>query len=300
MECLQFHAARGIKKIRAKIPSLKDKPDHVLIQVDFCGICGSDIHILDGSSYYKDDVILGHEITGTIVELGKNISTKQGIKLSIGTNVVVLPQNSCQQCYQCKQGRPNFCQDDNGGFGSTIGYYHNGGFAQYVTCHVTQVYPFDNVELPSPIATLCEPLQCVLNGFNKLESLLYSRKTEKLNLKILIIGFGICGYLWSLLLAEKGFTNINICEVSEKRWKIAKCLDHIDNAWLNMKIKDDGFDIVIECAGTVESTKLGYSLLNTSGIFIIFGGTSKGSPMLFDPSYILFKELRSKYNATSD
>ena len=302
MDCLHFHSKTGINKIRTNVPTLAHKPDHVLIKVCFCGICGSDIHILQGSSHYKDNITLGHEITGIIVKLGKNVK-QQECHLSIGSCVAILPQYNCHNCRECRQGRPNFCSDKNGGYTSTIGYYYNGGFAEYVTCHFSQVYVFDNKQLPISIATLSEPLQCVLNGFNKLDSLLQLRQYDsysdyKSDLKILIIGFGICGFLWSLLFEDNGFNDISVCELSKERYKIAKECKHINNVWLNKQVASDfeskqqnGFDIVIECAGTIESTKLGYSLLNTSGIYIIFGGTSKDSPMIFDPLYILFKEL---------
>ncbi|MGF1480489.1 MAG: zinc-dependent alcohol dehydrogenase family protein [Cyanophyceae cyanobacterium] len=104
-------------------PIPKPKPEQILLQVQVCGVCRTDLHIVDGDlAQPKRPLILGHQIVGTVVETGRKAT-----KFSVGTRVGVpwLGQ-VCNRCRYCVAGRENLC--DRALF---TGYDLNGGYAEY-------------------------------------------------------------------------------------------------------------------------------------------------------------------------
>jgi D-arabinose 1-dehydrogenase-like Zn-dependent alcohol dehydrogenase len=98
-------------------------PDEVVLQVGACGICGTDIHIVDGEfPPAKYPVIPGHELAGEVVAVGTDVNT-----FKVGDRVGVEPNLNCGACYYCQRGMGNICERLNG-----IGATHSGGFAERV------------------------------------------------------------------------------------------------------------------------------------------------------------------------
>ena len=81
-------------------------PGELLIEVAACGICGTDLHIADGTYHAEYPAIPGHELTGTVSALGEGVSTP-----AVGTRVAINPNLPCRRCRQCRRGRPHLCED---------------------------------------------------------------------------------------------------------------------------------------------------------------------------------------------
>jgi len=126
-------------------------PGEVVVQVGCCGICGTDLHILDGEfppTPYP--IIPGHEFAGTVVSAGPGVSD-----LAEGTRVAVDPSLFCGRCGYCRAGRGNLCTDW-GAIGDTV----NGAFAQYVAVPAGNAYrlPADLGWLQSVVRTGVTPV----------------------------------------------------------------------------------------------------------------------------------------------
>ena len=277
MSALRFSRSLGkLELVRLPVPEVGRQ--EVRIQVNYAGICGSDLHIIDGTSPCDGDrIILGHEITGTIDRLGDDV-----MDLLVGDRVVVCPQESCGCCVQCDLGRPNFCVQ--GGYASTVGYYRNGGYAEFCVVNRKQVRKIPQ-ELPFEVAVFAEPMSCVVSGWRKLNHVERSAA-------ILVQGAGICGLLWLSYLHFLGFRHLSVADYQMHRRQIASQLSFSVQVFHPDQLKERQYDAIVESAGTAAALQQAYQLLKIGGQLLIFGGPPQGSQITIDPSDILFKELK--------
>lgn len=120
--------------------------NEALIKIKSVGICGTDIHAWGGNQpFFSYPRVLGHEICGEIVGLGKNIAD-----LKNGQQVAVIPYVACQQCPACKSGSTNCCEKI-----SVIGVHQDGGFSEYLSVPVANILPADGIDPQA--AALIEP-----------------------------------------------------------------------------------------------------------------------------------------------
>lgn len=259
----------GIREMEIReeeIPSIKE--DEVLIKVEYVGICGSDVHYYEngkiGSYVVNGDFVLGHEMAGKVVKVGKNVKN-----LKINDKVTVEPGLTCGKCEYCKTGRYNLCPDVR--FLATPPY--NGCLKEYIT------YPSDMVfKLPENITTkegaLVEPL-CV--G-------LEATKTAEVTLgtSVIILGAGCIGLTTLLSAKAFGATDIVVVDIIEKRLEkalelgatrvvnaLGKNIDEIK------KEIDFEADVVFETAGAEMTTQETVDLVKCGGKIVLVGLTPK-------------------------
>ena len=202
----------GKKKISyIERPLNKPETNEVIVKVKYCGICGTDIHCYKSGILVPKGTVLGHEITGTIFETGKDI--KNFIN---GQRVVINPIPRCGRCYWCKKGQYVLCPE---GLKNEIGITreNDGGFAEFIKIkfprEMLHALP-DNVSFEA--AALVEPLATSLHAVRM------SRNISRAN--ILVIGAGMIG------LGVINFLKINkagmifVSELSEEKRKLAKSL----------------------------------------------------------------------------
>lgn len=280
MTALQFQRHRGVQLVRCAVPAIAD--DQILMRVDYAGVCGSDLHILQETSRYGDRVILGHEAIGHVVCCGKQVPDSLGP----GDAVVIHPQFACGECTRCRKGQPNFCEK--GGYSSTLGYWRDGCFAEYCVAHHSQIYTIPP-QLPFRAALFCEPFNCIMNGWKKL------RNPDRES-RILIMGAGIFGLLWASLFHAKGYRHVLITELQVGREQIAARL--CERRLIGYRVKKpadldttERFDLIVECCGTAQAVADAYRHLDVCGRLLVFGGPPKNSKITIDPSELLFKEL---------
>jgi threonine 3-dehydrogenase len=196
-------------------PALKNDTD-ALIEVTGVGICGTDLHILQVPPAHpaKKDIILGHEFTGQIVEVGTEVPDFEP-----GESVLIDPHPGCGQCAACKRGEPDRCiplyTTAEPGHPNTIGIFSDGAMTSYVIVPRQSLYKV-NTKVPSHIAALAEPLSCVVNAFDKLQM----RPGES----VLVLGAGPIGLLFTSLFKAAGASKLIVSEPAEFRRKAAqKC-----------------------------------------------------------------------------
>lgn len=186
MQAMVLEAPGNPLKLR-EIPLPTPGPNQVLLQVHACGVCRTDLHILDGE--LKDPklpLVLGHQIVGRVVELGQNVDRFQTGE-RIGIPWLGYTDGTC---YYCQKGQENLC--DNPRF---TGYTIDGGFAEYTTAD--QRYCFSLPEDYSDIEVA--PLLCAgMIGYRTLR--LAGDGNERLG----IYGFGAAGHITAQIAIHRG------------------------------------------------------------------------------------------------
>lgn len=204
---------------------------NVKLKVEYCGICGSDIHKLLYEKPNKDYVktnILGHEIVGTVIEIGNNVN-----KVRIGDKVVVEPLIYCNNCDMCKKGYIQFCSNI-----KSLGRDFQGGFAEYIVANEQQLYKTNKYNNLKKNA-LSDPYAVAIHIKNSIEQ-------EKC-LKVAIIGDGIIGMACADILCGS-----NEVVVFGKHNNRAEILNKINVKYFDInaaKEYKDYFDITIEAVG---------------------------------------------------
>lgn len=263
------------------VPEIENEQE-VVVKVAYAGVCGTDLHIIEGNFDAKADVTLGHEISGYV----HSISDKCTL-FAVGDQVVINPNRFCGSCIQCKRGMFNVCET--GGLKSTSGIYNEGGWAEY--CKVP-LYAIS--KLPANLSlkqgVLCEPLSCITNALDKLSPL-------DIGLSILITGAGIIGLLWSCTLHMLGHRNVIVSEPNSIRREIFerlelgfKCL-----AWQDvLRHYEDShqqIDVCVECSGNVNAVHDVFPLLRPGAKLCIFGVAPPEHYIKLHPYDIFRKQL---------
>lgn len=184
------------------VPALKD--DEVLIKVKTVGVCGSDLHLFKGThAFRKPPAILGHEVAGDIVEIGKDV-----LNFKIGDRVTVEPQMGCGECEFCKQDLVNLCTGKKAP--GTPGWI--GTFVEYFNAPEKTVYKInDNVSYE--MGTLIEPLAVAVHAIDRITV------AEKDTL--VILGSGTIGLLALVAARGAGYKNIICTDTQEFNLKMA-------------------------------------------------------------------------------
>ncbi|PAD36647.1 MULTISPECIES: 2,3-butanediol dehydrogenase [Terribacillus] len=201
MKSLVYYGSKNVKVENITEPEVSK--DTVKIKVKFAGICGTDLHeYLHKTFVTEDKMILGHEFTGEIVEVGDNVT-----RFKTGDRVAVEPIWGCGECDTCKTGNYNICPDM-----KSYGIHENGGFAEYVVVKEANVFALPDT-LSYEFAALIEPLAVVLQAIRK--------SKFKIGDSVALFGAGPIGLLLSESLRAAGASKIFVAEVSEERRKLA-------------------------------------------------------------------------------
>ncbi|AJG98222.1 theronine dehydrogenase [Clostridium beijerinckii] len=211
----------GVKKMEVlelPIPEIND--DEILVKVEGCGICGTDVHEYKGDPFNYIPVQLGHEGTGTIVKLGKNVKADySGKTLNVGDKVVtgLKPCGACDTCVKHPE-RIHLC---NGGeiFGLMPGEknYFNGWFGEYMKINAGGVV-FNVSDMDLDLRILIEPAAVIVHAVEKAKEI-YNFKHDS---NVLIQGCGPIGLLLLTLVRTMGVRNIIAVDGDEKRLELAK------------------------------------------------------------------------------
>lgn len=206
MKAALFQSPHNFEIKEIEKPSVDD--NSILIQVDYCAICGSDLHTYTKGLYVNPGQIMGHEFSGTIVEIGKNCDCQH---LHVGQRVVTNPTIPCGHCVMCRKGFPNVCEN---ALTRTLAYGKPGAFAQYVLQGADAfIYPLpDNITTRE--ASLMEPLAVSIHAVK--------RAKLSLNDIVVVFGAGTLGVLVTQVLKSIGNIQVIQVDLSDKRLEIAK------------------------------------------------------------------------------
>ena len=264
------------------VPGLESK--EVLIKVNSCGICGTDVHIYEGNFPANFPLIPGHEFSGIIEDKGKDVKN-----LKIGDHVTVNPNLPCGKCDQCRVGNENLCIDL-----LNLGVRLNGGFAEYVKAKNSLVYKLpDEVDLES--ASLTEPLSCCIHGIDLAQI--------KPGECVLVTGCGPIGLLMIQLAKICGAAKIVATDPIEKRRKLALSLgadlslnpndvNNIQEAIGNFLSGKP--EVVVECVGKSSTQEESIKLVKPGGRVIWFGVANPDDEIKINPYYVYKNEITIK------
>lgn len=249
----------GIKSLELKeIAQPEVKPDEVKIHTAFAGICGTDHALyagLPGSAPAVPPIVLGHENSGVVVEVGSEVTN-----VKVGDRVAVDPNIYCGQCKYCRTGRPELC-----GHLSAIGVTRDGGFEDYFTAPASVVYPIpDNVSLKA--AALVEPISCAVHGIQLLKVSPYQ--------KALVIGDGFMGQLFVQILQAYGIHEVDLAGIVDEKLAMAKDkfgAKRTFNTMAGDKIPDSEYDVVIEAVGSPKTQEAAIEAAARGGQVLMFG-----------------------------
>jgi L-iditol 2-dehydrogenase len=251
------------------VPSIGN--NELLVKVKASGICGSDV--MEWYRIKKAPRILGHEITGDIVEIGKNVR-----KYKIGDRVFVSHHVPCNTCKFCLNNQQTLCHT----LHSTN--FYPGGFAEYLRI------PEINVDrgvfiLPKEISydegVFIEPLACVVRGLKTAQM--------KSGQTVLIIGSGISGLLQIKLVKAWKAKKILATDIEEYRLKAAKkfganvVINAKDDVPEQIKKHNDGklTDLVILCTGAPSAVNQALKSVDSGGTILFFAPTEPGAEIPF-------------------
>lgn len=263
-------------------------PGELVIQVKSCAICGGDLRTFcHGHSAIVPPIVLGHEVAGTIVEIGAGISQYQ-----VGDRVVVAPGIGCGHCSYCLSGNQHMCYHR-----KTIAHHFNGGFAEYLRVPAIAVQAGNVNIIPEEVdylsASLAEPLACVING------------QESMNISlgdtVAVIGAGPIGLMHAELARAQGAGKIFLINRSEERLTSAKKLGYA--GYINSSECDAvqavqeltgglGANVVIVTAGSAAAQDMGIRMASKMGRVCFFAGLPKDTPMLtMDVNFIHYRQI---------
>ncbi len=248
-------------------------PRDVVVEVAACGICGTDLHILDGEFAPSLPIIPGHEFAGVVVARGSDAR-----ELALGERVAVDPSLYCNECHYCRIGHNNLCERWN-----AIGVSVPGGAAQYA------VAPVGNcVRLPERIrledAALIEPLSCAIRGYDVLRS--------QLGAHVLIYGSGTMGLMMLQLAKRTGAASVDVVDINPERLVTAAALGCSSTATSADDLDQPrGWELVIDATGAGPAIQDGLSRVAPGGTFLQFGVASYDTRVTIEPYRIYNKEI---------
>jgi threonine dehydrogenase-like Zn-dependent dehydrogenase len=261
------------------VPTVRT-PQDVLVKVEVCGVCGTDIRFLAVPPVIraKKGVILGHEYIGEVVAVGKDVP-----QLQPGDRVAVIPDLPCGHCRFCAEGRPNLCENM-----ASIGGDLDGGFAHYALAPAEGLYKI-SPDLPVEEGAFVELLSCVLGGVQK-AALLPGED-------VVIMGAGPAGLVYMKVFKAAGAGKVIMAEISPWRIDFARRAgaDLVINpreADLREAVRavtDSGAHVVVDAVGSQVTAAI--SVARRAGRIIVFGEDHKAECTI-RPRDIQGQELR--------
>ena len=259
MKALTLTAYNQFEFQDAPDPVLED--NEVLIRVKACGICGSDIHGMDGSSGRRiPPIIMGHEAAGEIAQTGSAVEGwAEGDRVTFDSTVY------CGKCESCQSGQINLCPERNVLGVSCDDYRRHGAFAEYVKVpeHILCAIP-DSVSYEH--AAFAEPVSIALHGVN--------RVPLKEGDSAVVIGAGLIGLLIVQALKAKGAGTVIAVDLDEKRLALALELgadaalvsgDDVPQRVREIVGNPDGADVSLEVVGFGPTIQLAIDSVRKGG-----------------------------------
>ena len=283
MRTIVIHAAHDLR--------IEDRPDEapgpgqVLLRMATGGVCGSDLHYYHhggfGAVKLREPMILGHEVSGHIAELGAGVTG-----LRVGQLVAVSPSRPCNACEYCRRGQQNQCLNMRF-YGSAMPFPHiQGAFRETLVADASQCATADG--LTAGEAAMAEPLAVTLHAT--------ARAGEMLGKTVLVTGCGPIGILAILSARRAGADRIVATDLSDFTLAMARKAGADET--INMATTPDGlarftlnkgtFDVLFECSGAAPALTAGIHAMRPRGVVMQLG---MGGDMTLPMQAITVKEL---------
>lgn len=260
------------------VPEPELHENQLMLDVAFCGICGSDLHA--GEPDFHPGTVMGHEFSAVVSEVGPGITG-----WSVGDRVCVNPNGgSCGSCVFCTAGEVTMCPAI---WENVIGLARNGGLARRVAVPARMVHKLpDSVSLE--MGAWVEPLAVALRTVR--------RSQASMGDKAVVFGAGPIGLLVTMLLREAGLAEVTVVETSaERRTKASEvgatyvvdpvAVDPVDHFSTPATAPAFAFD----CTGAAQVTETAVRVLRPHGRLTVTGFARK--PPFYQTADLLFKEI---------
>lgn len=235
----QVMTAPGVIEFNeVQVPEVKE--NQILVKIMKIGVCGSDIHVYNGEHPFTSyPVTQGHEVSGEISELGLGV---KGFR--IGQKVTIQPQVVCGECYPCRHGKYNLCEEL-----KVMGFQTTGVASHYFAVDAEKVTLLpDNMNFDE--GAMIEPLAVAVHAVKK--------AGDVSGLKIVVLGGGPIGNLVAQVAKGMGATSVMVTDISDLRLEKSKeCgVEHCINTKnidlgeaITNAFGSDKADIIYDCAG---------------------------------------------------
>lgn len=260
MKAYVLHGVKDLRLEEVQAPLLQE--GKVMVEMKAAGICGSDIPRIYMNGTYSFPTIPGHEFSGKVVQIGKNVDEKW-----INKRVGIFPLIPCRKCSPCRKKQYEMCKAY-----SYLGSREDGGFAEYV------VVPEENLLLlPENVsyeaAAMLEPMAVAVHAMRRIQA-------EEKD-KVVICGLGTIGILLLMFLKEAGIQNILVIGNKDFQKRIVSELgvaseDYCDSRncdvqkWILEKT-EEGADVFFECVGKNETVNLALDSTMPGGKIMLLG-----------------------------
>ncbi|MCC6314418.1 MAG: zinc-dependent alcohol dehydrogenase family protein [Thermomicrobiales bacterium] len=269
----------GIVKVEDRVAPVAG-PGEVLLEVNACGVCGTDRHVYEGSYPARFPVIPGHEFAGTVAAVGAGVTA-----FAKGDRIAVDPNIPCSKCRFCRAGLVHFCTDQR-----AIGLQIDGGFAPMASVPESQAYKLpDSVTLDQ--AAMVEPLACAVHGID--------RARIQPGASVAILGAGAIGLLMIQLARAAGASTIVVSEPRESRRRLA--VEFGADVTVDPRAEsveeilrhetEFGVDVAIEAVGLPTTARQAFDLVRPAGTVLIFGCCDPNDEISVRPYDIYRREL---------
>lgn len=257
------------------LPRPTPGPDEVLVAVAACGICGSDVHGMDGSTgRRRPPIVMGHEAAGVIAEVGAGVTA-----WSAGDRVTFDSTIYCGQCEHCRRGEVNLCHHRRVLGVSCEDYRQPGAFAEFVLVPQRILYRLPE-NLSFEEAALIEPFTIAFHAVR--------RRPVQLNDTALIIGCGMIGLALLQTARLAGFGRIAMVDTAADRLQQARHLgaDATVNSSAGNTLETllaatggRGFDQVFEAVGVAPTVELAVRAARKGGSVTLVGNVTPSVPL---------------------
>jgi 2-desacetyl-2-hydroxyethyl bacteriochlorophyllide A dehydrogenase len=250
-------------------------PREVLVRVEAVGLCGTDLHVLEGEfEPTVFPIIPGHETSGIVEAVGSEVT-----EFAPGDRVSVDPTLTCGECSFCANGHANLCENWNGsGVART-----NGSVAELQVAPVKNVHKLSD-EVDLQLAALIEPLSCAIRGYDLLP--------RRMGEHYLVYGAGTMGLLMAQLAPRAGAASVTVVDRNPSRLEVAKEVGvELVASSADEVRRPGGWDTVIDCTGVVAAIEDGLSRVRRGGTFQQFGVAPTDARASFSPFRVYNDEI---------
>lgn len=278
---------KGLGNVRLQdMPDPKAEEGKVILEVNSCGICGTDLHVYHDTFKNYPPVILGHEFSGRVVEKGPKT---EGIAIGDRFSVLGAPTVTCNNCEYCHSGEFMFCKAKRG-----MGHGVNGAFTKYVAARPDQLYA-TAAHVSDDISALVEPFAVAVHSVGEIANVQFGDT-------VLLSGPGPIGMLLLKLLLAQGLKTI-VAGTREDEDKLKTAMEWGAYATVMVDVEDlqavvqqetqgKGVDIAFETAGAQGSVANCLTALRPLGQYVQVGHFGKEITIPFDLT--AFRQLNIK------
>lgn len=270
-------------------PAPRPGPGEVVVKVEYCGICGSDLHAYK-TGMFPFGLTIGHEYAGILESVGPGVNEWRP-----GQRVTGTASLACRACRPCRDGQDNICAAMN-----IIGVTRDGAMAEYLLVPAESLCTIDP-KMPLEYGALVEPLSVAIHGVS-----LAGAGPEQ---AAVILGAGTVGLCVLAELKRRGLKKVVVLDVNQARAGVAREMgadavlnplrDNVDDH-LSRLIGGAGADLVFECAGLPDTIRDAGNLARQGGTVVVLGICETPVELFFLGLVTREIQLRTSYGSTAD